>query len=126
MSRGLGQAQLVIKCALTMLARHDLPTRFEDICRWVVVQNGWGEDDWIEPACERSFRRALAGLVDRGEVLVIAGTGGRSNPRHYMCVETIATMATGRKVKSTAHAMEIVGEMMEGWLDVRRGEARCT
>jgi hypothetical protein len=126
MSRGLGSVQQAIKMALAVLAHHDLPTRFADICAWLIAANDGKEGDQLEPSCERSLRRGLKGLVDRGDVLIIRGTGSHGNPYCYMNVETIARMATGKKIKSAAHAKAIVGEMMDGWLDARRGEVRCT
>jgi hypothetical protein len=112
MSRGLGAIQNTIKLALAMLMRHGLPTRFEDICGWLIVQNGWQEDDQLDPSCERSLRRGLKGLVDLGDVLVIAGTGSPKSPFHYVIVEDLACIATG-EVMGRAHAKQVIGGLLE-------------
>jgi hypothetical protein len=118
MSRGLGAVQQAIKIALAVLADDGLPTRFADVRTWWIAAGDGEEDDRLEPTYERSLRRALAGLVDRGDVLVIAGTGSPSRPYHYMNVETFAIRATGKKVTSAAQAKQIVAEMMEEFTTV--------
>lgn len=113
MSRGLGALQLKVKSALDILVEHGVPTRFADLGMWCLVREGGEEGDTLVPSYERSTRRALKRLVDDGEVLTIAGNGSRSNPFHYMNVETFAVMATGKKMKGIAHAKQVFGEMFE-------------
>jgi hypothetical protein len=38
---------------------------------------------------ERSLRRAIKALLDRGEIFVIAGEGGPGDPRRYVTVEVV-------------------------------------
>jgi hypothetical protein len=47
--------------------------------------------DTLRPAEERSLRRAIKALLDRGEIFVIAGEGGPSDPRRYVTVECFAS-----------------------------------
>lgn len=114
MSRGLGSIQKEVKAALDILVEHGVPTRAADILMWCLVREGGEEGDTLVPSYERSIRRALAGLVDRGDILTIAGNGSRGRPHHFMTVESFAHMATGKKVKGTAHAKQVFGEMFEG------------
>jgi hypothetical protein len=58
-----------------------------------------------------TLRRAIKGLVDRGEILA-SGNGGPGDPRRYTTVECFAS-ATGETVKDTAHAKAIVAEMSD-------------
>jgi hypothetical protein len=47
------------------------------------------------PSTNDSLKRALKGLLDRGDVLVASGAGGPDAPYHYVAVETVAA-ATAR------------------------------
>jgi hypothetical protein len=67
----------------------------------------------LQPAFERSLRRAIKGLLDRGDILVIKGEGGPGDPRHYVTVEWFASAATGETVKDTAHAKAFVAELSD-------------
>ena len=44
---------------------------------------------------ERSLRRAIKALLDRGEIFVIAGEGGPGDPRRYVTVECFASTLKG-------------------------------
>jgi hypothetical protein len=58
--------------------------------------------DTLPESRERSLRRALRGLVDRGEVIA----HGAVRPRYYITVEKIASFFCD-EVKSTAHAKQV-------------------
>lgn len=113
MSRGLGALQRRIKTMLRLG-----PLRFADMRTVLLIERQhdaalFGEViDKLRPARERSLRRALKGLVDRGDVL-IAGAGGPSDPRRYMTVECFATITKGEQVKDSAEAKQIVADMGE-------------
>jgi hypothetical protein len=57
---------------------------FADIRSASIVRDG-GEPkgDKLRPTYERSLRRALETLVDRGDVLISDGTGRPGNPYRY-------------------------------------------
>jgi hypothetical protein len=68
--------------------------------------------DCLTPTHERSLKRALKALVDRGDVLIVGGAGGPGDPYRYTTVESFAGVAHGKKkVKDTAHAKQIVAEL---------------
>jgi hypothetical protein len=77
----------------------------------------------LQPAFERSLRRAIKGLLDRGDILVIKGEGGPGDPRHYVTVEWFASAATGETVKDTAHAKAFVAELSE--VEASQQRDRC-
>jgi hypothetical protein len=86
MSRGLGKLQLAIKN--TIKVGEDYGPRgvtFADIRSASIVRTG-GEPkrDKLRPTYERSLRRALKMLVDRGDVLISDGTGRPGNPYRYI------------------------------------------
>ena len=91
MSRGLGKLQVEIKDVLARAAKHQMGAlRFADI-RAVLVINRGGKtpDDVLDPFEERSAKRALKGLVDRGDVLIVGGKGGQLDPFRYVTVEAV-------------------------------------
>ena len=47
------------------------------------------EADKMRPTFERSLKRALKSLVDRGDVLIVAGEGGQRSPFTYTTVEAL-------------------------------------
>jgi hypothetical protein len=113
MSRGLGALQREIKTLLDRGVRAGFGSlRFADI-RAVSVINVGGDPqtDRLDPTHERSLKRALQTLVERGDVLILSGKGGPGDPYRYVTVESFAA-ATG-KVKDTAHAKQIVAEMVD-------------
>jgi len=105
MSRGLGALQREIKAVLDRsfdLGTGALP--FSDL-RSVFVVNAGGrpeQGDTLPEARERSLKRALKGLVDRGDVI----THGAVRPRSYVTVEKMASFFCD-EVKNTAHAKQV-------------------
>ena len=63
----------------------------------------------LNPTFERSLKRSLKALVDRGDV-VFDGKGGQTSPYRYTTIEAFAS-ATGEKVRDTAHAKQIIAEL---------------
>ncbi len=123
MSRGLGKLQREIKRALTVMYDHGFTgqMRIADIRNWFIARYGGNPDtDKLPPTHERSLKRALKGLIDRGEVLVVDGKGGPGDPRRYTTVECFAA-ATGQKVKDTAHAKKIVAELQDAIAKMKPG-----
>jgi hypothetical protein len=110
----LGKLQREIKRALTVVYDNDYGVMcFADIRNWFVIRYGGNPDtDKLPPTHERSLKRALKGLIDKDEVLIFDGKGGPGDPRRYITVECFAA-ATGKKVKDTAHAKEIVAELQD-------------
>jgi hypothetical protein len=121
-SRGLGKLQREIKYALTVAFDHGGPMRIADIRDWFILRYGGNPDtDKLRPTHERSLKRALKGLIDKDEVLIIDGKGGPGDPRRYTTIECFAA-ATGKKVKDTAHAKAIVAELQDA---VRKATSPC-
>ena len=98
--------------------RGSSPTcRIAGLRQWLVARAGGDPElDTLRPAGERSLRRAIKALLDRGEIFVIAGEGGPGDPRRYTTVECFAS-ATGETVKDTAHAKAIVAELSDMMLN---------
>ena len=114
MSRGLGALQREIKNTLDRAAE-DLhqPLRFADLrAAFITKDGGDPERGTLDPTRERSVKRALKGLVDRGEVCVHSGNGGPADPRRYLTVRSSAA-ATGRQVKAIDHAKQIIAELVQ-------------
>jgi hypothetical protein len=111
MARGLGSLQREIKHILDRAAL--LPSRtlsLAGIRAVLVLQRGDSEHNTLAANSERTLQRALKGLVDRGEVVIAQGRGGPGDPYRYTTVECFAS-TTGRDVRDTAHAKQIVAEM---------------
>ena len=107
MSRGLGELQRMVKRILA--GSFELgygALRFADLRRTVAIPYG----GYLPPTYERSLKRALKGLVDRGDVLIVSGSGGPGDPRRYTTVECFASLAD-ETVKDTAHAKQIVAKL---------------
>jgi hypothetical protein len=121
MSRGLGALQREIKRVLDIVFEHDqIAMRFADIrSAFVMMHGGNPEQDVLTPTLERSLKRALKGLVDRGDVLIVRGEGGPGDPRSYTTVESFASAADGEKVKDTAHAKQIIVELHDAVTKMR-------
>jgi hypothetical protein len=121
-SRGIGKLQREIKHTLTVAFDNGYGSmRIADLRNWFVVCNGGDpESDKLLPTYERSLKRALKGLIDRGEVLVVDGKGGPGDPRRYTTVECVAA-ATGEKVKDTAHAKKILAELQDAIAKMKPG-----
>jgi hypothetical protein len=113
MSRGLGELQREIKDALAFLWNNKQPTRFANVRTYFVIRHGGEEGDTLEPVFERSLRRALKGLLDRGDVVVIDGKGGPGDPHQYANVEDFAALYVrkGKTVRDATHAKEILAEV---------------
>jgi hypothetical protein len=112
MSKGLGERQVEIKAVLTVLWRKKLPMRFADIRAWVFAYHDGEEGDMLAPTFERSMRRALNGLLARGDVVVVGGKGTPSYPREFMTVGDFARLS-GKKVRNTVDAKKIAAEGKE-------------
>jgi ribosomal protein S28E/S33 len=118
MSRGLGGLQRDVKQMLDRASQIVGPIRFADIRALFVVHYGAkpGQGDKLKHSHERSLKRALKGLVDRGDVVIVSGHGGQVDPHRYVTVERFAA-ATGEEIKDTAHAKQIVAELNAGVAD---------
>jgi hypothetical protein len=79
----------------------------------------------MEPTYERSMRRALKGLLDRGDVVVIDGKGGPGDPHRYANVEDFASLYVrkGRKVRDATHAKQILLKLNDMMAKVRAGRS---
>jgi hypothetical protein len=112
MSRGLGALQRDIKGLLARTVGLVRPLRFADLRGLFIVHYGGDpkRGDKLTPTQERSLKRALKGLVDRGDVLIVSGSGGQRDPHRYMTVEAFATQVTGEG-KDTADAKRFVADM---------------
>jgi hypothetical protein len=75
MSRGLGALQREIKLRLDRGFQLFGPLRFVDIRGVFTIEAGGKPElgDRPDPTRERSLKRALKGLVDRGDVVIVAG-----------------------------------------------------
>jgi hypothetical protein len=117
MSRGLGSLQRDIKEALTTLYAHDYGAISIAVLReWFIARAGGNpEAVTLHPAFARSLRRAIKGLVDRGDILIVSGNGGPGDPRRYTTVECFANavLPDGEAVKDTTHAKAISAEMQD-------------
>jgi hypothetical protein len=107
MSKGLGSQQREIKEMLAILWRRKLRTQFADVCACLLyAHDGKVGEDALAPTYERSLRRALTGLIARGDVVIIGGRGPSRSPREFATVEDFARLS-GQKVRDAAHAKEI-------------------
>jgi hypothetical protein len=115
MSRGLGKQQLELKCMLRRASDIGVVSlRFADMRSAMVIKYGGDpKNDKLRLSVERSLKRALKGLVDRGDVLVIHGNGGQRDPYHYVTVENFAAagLSGKEKLRDTAHAKQIAAEL---------------
>ena len=84
--------------------------RFADIRMCFVARYGGDptKGDKLPPSHERSLKRALKGLRDRGEVLRIGGSGGPGDPYHYTTLECFAAIVAGKKPRDETHAKQIM------------------
>ena len=117
MSRGLGSLQRnvkeIIARALAELEPPQ-PLRFTDIRAVYVLQcGGKPYGDKLPPSFERSLKRALKSLVDRGDVLILRGQGRPGDPYRYVTVEYFAGVANRGKKVDTKQAKQIVAELSE-------------
>jgi hypothetical protein len=126
MSRGLGALQREIKRMLTRAHEVDIgPLRFTDMHAVLVIDHGGNpkKRDKLKPAFERSLKRALKSLVDRGDVLIISGKGGPGDPYRYTTVESFASAASEKTITDTAKAKQIVAQIADAVAKVQaRGD----
>ncbi len=101
MSRGLGKLQLEIKRILQQAWDRDIGTLSFAMIRGVFVMSAGGnpETDKIQLYFERSLKRSLKTLVDRGDVLIIHGKGGPKSPFTYTTVEAFTQEPNTDKAK---------------------------
>jgi hypothetical protein len=109
MSRGLGKLQHSIKRMIWAAEDYGASgIRFGDMRNAVVTRNGGTLNrDKLRPTHERSLKRAMKTLVDRGDVLIIAGNGRPGDPYRYVTVEAMASRYTNRKITDTAEAKKV-------------------
>ncbi len=113
MSRGLGTLQRDIKGVLDSAWEHfGRPLRFAELRGVFIVKGGGNPDkgDELPPTRERSLKRALKSLVDRGDVVIIGGSGGQRDPHRYVTVECVVA-ASGQAFEAADHAKRIWAEM---------------
>ena len=104
MSRGLGKQQLAITGLIKKAESVGVTSMtFADMRQVFVLRNG----DTLHPTRERSLKRALKALVDRGDVLIIGGNGRPGDPYRYISVEAMASAYTNRKITDTAEAKKV-------------------
>jgi hypothetical protein len=110
MSRGLGDLQRSIKKIMHIMATDRPYVLLSDLYELWAMGNG-GE---ISEAQKRNLRRALKGLVDRGDVLIPRGEGRPGNPYLYTTVEIFAGLFTDEKkpLTDTAKAKQMTAEIM--------------
>ena len=107
MSKGLGSLQVAIKSALALLWRTGSQTRFDEIAYVLLARCPGAAEDHFD----RSARRALDGLLRRGDVVVVGGRGTSKSPREFLCVEDFASLSG--KPRDTAHAKTIAAEVID-------------
>ena len=113
MSRGLGAWQRLIKQVLTGFG--SLP--WADIRDMIRVKAGHQEISprqfakKLHPDIERSMKRALKGLVDRREVMIVGGKGRSGDPYRYAATVSVASIWSEKKVTDLAEALKLVLEM---------------
>ena len=102
MSRSLGGLQRVIQA---VLLEHNGPLQYGQI-RTQLVLTKINFTSKLRTR-DRSLKRALKWLVDRGEVIIVGGKGGPSEPYRYVAIESIASTFKGEKVTDIAEAKKI-------------------
>jgi hypothetical protein len=89
MSRSLGGLQRVIK---GLLLEHNGPLQFGQIRTQLVLTEKINFTSETLRTRDRSLKRALKELVDRGEVLIVGGKGGPSDPYRYVAIESMCEL----------------------------------
>ena len=114
MPRGLGKQQRHVKDMLHRAFDAKIGALTFAHIRGVEIMNLGGdpERDKLNPSHERSLKRALKRLVDRGDVVITGGKGGVADPYRYTTIEAFAEAAVGHKV-DTAEAKKIVADLAE-------------
>jgi hypothetical protein len=86
MSRGLGRLQNAIKMSIQEAERYGAyAVTFADIRKATAVRHGGS----LRPTFERSLKRAVKTLTERGELAIVQGDGGRWSPYRYATRETV-------------------------------------
>ncbi len=118
MPRGLGKSQRQIKAVLQRAFDADIgPLTFATIRQVVIVSSGGDpERDRLTFTHERSLKRSIKALVDRGDAVIVGGKGRLGDAYRYTTIEAFAS-ATGEKVKDTAHPKQIVAELASAVLN---------
>jgi hypothetical protein len=120
MPRGLGHHQRAIKAILQRTSdRGTGPLTFGQVRGIVIIEHRGRPEagSRLSPAAERSLKRAMQTLVQRGDVLIVEGAGGRKDPYRYTTVEAFtgeADTATAKRVYSE------VAEAALAWQTGRR------
>src|SRR6476661_9598506 len=111
MSRGLGKLQHSLKRMIWAAEEYGARERgimFAEMRNAIVMGDGGTPSrDTLRPTYERSLKRAMKTLVDRGDVLIISGNGRPGDPYRYVTVEAMASRYTNRKITETAEAKKI-------------------
>lgn len=111
MSRGLGMMQ---RHLLAVIRRHGKPVTFSELRSLILKANNAPADAVLRSPVERSFRRALQGLVTLKALLAL-GSGGRADPHRY-CVHPMLLAIAGNKEEFDAAmaALETDEAMRDG------------
>jgi hypothetical protein len=99
MSRGLGRLQQAVKGSIQEAERYGVfAVTFADIRNATVIRHGGR----LRPTFERSLKRAVKTLKDRGDLVIIQGDGGRGSPYRYATRETVTLLGGLMMVPSRA------------------------
>ena len=111
MSRGLGKLQREIKRILQRAWDADLPALPFASIRGVFIMSAGGnpETGRLHPTSERSLKRSIRALVDRGDV-IRAGAGGQQDPFRYGTVESITVEPNTADAKRAWREMNVAAE----------------
>jgi hypothetical protein len=126
MSRGLGALQREVKETLDRAFDLGLvPLPLAHLRAVFVINTGGRPErgDTLSETRERSLRRALKALVDRGDVIA-HGAGGPGSPRRYVTVEKMASFFCD-EVKNTAHAKQVFAKQTQTPRSPGRDSARA-
>ena len=86
MSRGLGRLQKAIKRSIQEAERYGAyGVTFADIRNATAIRQGGS----LRPSFERSLKRAVKTLKERGELAIIQGDGGPWSPYRYATREAV-------------------------------------
>jgi hypothetical protein len=90
MCKGLGRLQSAIVASIREAERLGVHTvTFADIRNSTAMRNG----GHIRPTFERSLKRAVKTLTERGDLVIVRGRGGRWSPYHFVRRETFLLSA---------------------------------
>ena len=116
MSRGLGKLQREIKRILQQASDAKIGALTFASIRGVFIMSFGGnpETDKLQPHFERSLKRSLRALVDRGDVVVVRGKGGQKDPYTYTTVEALTDET------DTEEAKRVLGELLAAAPTIRK------